>query len=97
MQKDLNIREFVNLREFAEYAKINKCHLSLKCLGKEGYFNKQKNGLTKDSPRYYKGVDIPLPVGGNFFDNKKKWHVKDVIAFKVRLDEVNEVMKNYGK
>lgn len=96
MNKDLNIREYVNLKEFAEYANINKCHLSHKCRGLDCYSHLKK-GVKKDSPRYYKGIDIPLPVGGDFFSNKRKWHVKDVIAFKLRLDEVNELMKNYGK
>ncbi len=104
MDKDLTKREFVNLTELTNYCNISKCHFGLKCIGRrthewsgDEYIRKPRKGVTKNSIRYYKGVEIPLPVEGDFFSNRKIWRVSDVIEFKKKLDEVSRVMVNWGK
>jgi hypothetical protein len=74
--------DLVNMREFSKIIGINYSYLSQLCLN-----ILDKENVTSSSPRFYHGLQIPYPVGRNFFATGKKWKRDEVLKFKQELDE----------
>lgn len=74
--------DLVNMKEFARIIGINYSYLSQLCLN-----ILDKENVTSTSPRFYHGLQIPYPIGRNFFATSKKWERAEVMRFKQELDE----------
>lgn len=74
--------DLVSMKEFARIIGINYSYLSQLCLN-----ILDKENVTATSPRFYHGLQIPYPVGRNFFAVGKKWERAEVMRFKQELDE----------
>ena len=102
----INAPHLLNLREFAKYIDGSVAHLGQICRGKAGWeYHLNEKGqwefgdyvrrdtATKDSPRYYKGLKLPLPVEGDFFTSKRMWAIKDAKEFKSKLEKIERYIR----
>lgn len=83
----------LNLKEFSDYIGANASHMGRKMAAKDGFFYEVREGATKDSDRFYKGLKLPLPICGDFFNPSKRWHLKDVQHFQSKLRKIEQLIE----
>lgn len=74
--------DLVGMKEFSKIIGINYTYLSQLCVNAQG-----KESVTGSSPRFYYGLQMPYPIGRNFYAVRKKWNRNEVLKFKADLLE----------
>ena len=75
--------DLVNAKEFSRITGISYHYLSQVFQNSFGH-----KRLAATDPRFYYGVQLPYPIGGDFFKSRKKWLRSEVLKFKENLDVI---------